>query len=74
MVDLGFLIVLHDILFRVVMDVMIVCSSSGVILVLTIQANSFSCSCLDVGFWCVFLSRYLTHCSLLRIFVYLYPL
>jgi hypothetical protein len=74
MIALGFMIVLHDILFKVVMDVMVVCGASGVILVFTIQANDYSWSCLAVGFWCVFLSRYLIHCSLLRIFVYMYPL
>ena len=64
----------HDSLFCDVMDVMIVPSSSVVILVLATQENNFSCFSLLVNWLCVFVSRYLTHRSLLRIFVYLKPL
>ncbi len=53
---------------------MIADSSSVVIVVLLTQVKRFSCSSFVVECLRVCLSRYLTHFSLLRIFVYSCPL
>jgi hypothetical protein len=69
-VDLDFLIVLHDSLFLVVMDVIIVCSSSGVILVSAIQVNMLCSLCILGSCFFLWRTRLMIKCPIAHLVLY----